>query len=168
LSRTIYALVIAAGAIRMAAPFAPHRLWALLWRRGSVLAASLIFGARAMKKVPAKNLQLKRAYDKPAAADGTRVLVDRLWPRGVKKSEAAIALWARDLAPSTDLRKWFGHDPERWSEFKSRYTAELCQHGELLEHLRRLARRGPVTLIYAARDQEHNEAVIIRDIVLRR
>ena len=121
-----------------------------------------------MKKVPVKNLKLKRAYDKPAAADGTRVLVDRLWPRGVKKSEAAIDLWAKDLAPSTDLRKWFGHDPERWTEFKRRYTAELRQHAELLEDLRRFARRGPVTLIYAARDQEHNEAVIIRDIMLVR
>ena len=81
---------------------------------------------------PGEEPQTQARHDKPAAADGTRVLVDRLWPRGVKKSEAAIDLWAKDLAPSTDLRKWFGHDPERWTEFKRRYTAELRQHTELL------------------------------------
>lgn len=120
-----------------------------------------------MKKVPAKNLQLKRAYDAPAPADGMRVLVDRLWPRGVKKEAAAIDLWAKDLAPSTELRKWFGHDPERWAEFTRRYNAELGQHTALLDELRAHALRGPVTLIYAARDQEHNEAVIIRDALVR-
>jgi uncharacterized protein YeaO (DUF488 family) len=134
--------------------------------RGLVLAQRQFDGEeRAMKKVPAKNLKIKRAYDRPAAADGTRILVDRLWPRGVKKEEAAIDLWAKDLAPSTDLRKWFGHDPKRWTEFKRRYTAELRQHAELLDDLRALADRGRVTLIYAARDQEHNEAVIIRDML---
>ena len=134
--------------------------------RGLVLAQRQFDGEeRAMKKVPAKNLKIKRAYDRPAAADGTRILVDRLWPRGVKKEEAAIDLWAKDLAPSTDLRKWFGHDPKRWTEFKRRYIAELHQHAELLDDLRALADRGRVTLIYAARDQEHNEAVIIRDML---
>ena len=117
-------------------------------------------------KVPAKNLKLKRAYEAPAAADGTRVLVDRLWPRGLKKERAAFDLWAKDLAPSNELRKWFGHDPERWAEFKRRYTAELRQHTELLDDLRALALRGPVTLIYAARDEEHNEAVVLRDVLL--
>jgi len=116
-------------------------------------------------KVPKKNVRLKRAYDAPEAADGTRVLVDRLWPRGVKKEKAAIDLWAKDLAPSTELRKWFGHDPERWSEFKRRYTVELHDHAGALDDLRGLARRGPVTLIYAARDQEHNEAVILQDLL---
>jgi uncharacterized protein YeaO (DUF488 family) len=116
-------------------------------------------------RVPKKNVKLKRAYDEAAAADGTRVLVDRLWPRGVKKEKAAIDLWAKDLAPSTELRKWFGHDPARWSEFKRRYTAELRDHASELDDLRGLARRGPVTLIYAARDQEHNEAVILRDML---
>jgi uncharacterized protein YeaO (DUF488 family) len=119
-----------------------------------------------MATIPAKNVKLKRAYDRPAAADGTRVLVDRLWPRGVKKADAAIDRWAKDLAPSTDLRKWFGHDPDRWSEFQRRYRAELRHNAELLDELRRLARRGAVTLIYAARDQEHNEAVIIRDMLV--
>jgi uncharacterized protein YeaO (DUF488 family) len=117
-------------------------------------------------KVPAKNVALKRAYDPPAPTDGMRVLVDRLWPRGVKKEAAAIDLWAKDLAPSTELRKWFGHDPERWVEFTRRYEAELAQHTERLDELRAHARRGRVTLIYAARDQEHNEAVIIRDALV--
>lgn len=116
--------------------------------------------------VPAKNVRLKRAYEKPDAMDGTRILVDRLWPRGIRKEAAAIDLWAKDLAPSTDLRKWFGHDPGRWVEFKRRYTAELHAHTQTLDELRKLARHGPVTLVYAARDQEHNEAVIIRDMLV--
>ena len=99
------------------------------------------------------------------AADGTRVLVDRLWPRGVKKDVAAIDLWAKDLAPSAELRKWFGHYPERWSEFRRRYGAELCKHTRQLDDLRALARRNTVTLIYAARDREHNEAVILYDLL---
>jgi uncharacterized protein YeaO (DUF488 family) len=117
-------------------------------------------------KVPAKNVVLKRAYDTPAPTDGMRILVDRLWPRGVKKEAAAIDLWAKDLAPSTELRKWFDHDPERWTEFTRRYKTELGQHTELLDELRTRAQHGPVTLIYAARDQEHNEAVIIRDTLV--
>jgi uncharacterized protein YeaO (DUF488 family) len=84
----------------------------------------------------------------------------------VKKDAAAIDRWAKDLAPSTGLRKWFGHDPARWSEFKRRYMAELRPHSELLDELRALARRGPITLVFAARDTEHNEAVIIRDLLV--
>ena len=117
-------------------------------------------------KVLAKNVKLKRVYDEPVTADGMRILVDRLWPRGVKKEAAAIDLWAKDLAPSTELRKWFGHDPARWAEFKRRYTTEVRQHAELLDKIRKLARRGTVTLIYAARDHEHNEAVIIQDMLV--
>jgi uncharacterized protein YeaO (DUF488 family) len=117
-------------------------------------------------KLLAKNVKLKRAYDDPVAADGLRILVDRLWPRGVKKDAAAIDLWAKDLAPSTELRKWFGHDPGHWEGFRRRYTAEIRQHREQLDKIRTLARRGTVTLIYAARDQEHNEAVIIRDMLV--
>lgn len=118
-------------------------------------------------KVPAKNVKLKRAYDDPVAADGMRILVDRLWPRGVKKEAAAIDLWVKDLAPSTELRKWFGHDPARWTEFRRRFTAEIRQHAEVIDKIRQLARRGTITLIYAARDQEQNEAIIIRDILVR-
>lgn len=117
-------------------------------------------------KVPVKNVRLKRAYDEPAPVDGVRILVDRLWPRGLKKAAAAIDLWVKDLAPSTELRKWFGHETARWPEFERRYTTEVRQHVDLLEKIRKLARRGIVTLIYAARDQEHNEAVIIRDILV--
>jgi len=114
----------------------------------------------------AKNIKLKRAYDDPVAADGMRILVDRLWPRGVKKATAAIDFWAKDLAPSTALRKWFGHDPARWTEFRRRYIAEIRQHTEQFDRIRKLARHDTVTLIYAARDQEHNEAVIIRDLLI--
>jgi len=117
-------------------------------------------------RVPSKNVRLKRVYEEPEAADGTRILVDRLWPRGVKKEAAAIDFWAKELAPTSNLRKWFRHDPNRWAEFKRRYTAELRENAEGLDEFRTLARRGPITLIYAARDQEHNEAVIIRDMLV--
>ncbi|KAB0266527.1 DUF488 domain-containing protein [Microvirga brassicacearum] len=119
-------------------------------------------------KVPAANVKLKRAYEDPAPADGVRVLVDRLWPRGVKKEDAAIEQWAKDLAPSTDLRKWFGHDPARWDEFRKRYADELRRHPEEVGQLRDLARRGQVTLVYAARDELHNDAVVLRDFLLER
>jgi uncharacterized protein YeaO (DUF488 family) len=117
-------------------------------------------------KAPARDVKLKRAYEKPAATDGARILVDRLWPRGLTKDAAALDSWAKDLAPSTELRKWFGHDPARWAEFKRRYAAELRQHSALLDALRQRAELGPVTLVYAARDEEHNEAVVLRDTLL--
>jgi uncharacterized protein YeaO (DUF488 family) len=109
---------------------------------------------------------LKRAYEPPTAADGTRILVDRLWPRGVKKAHAAIDYWAKDLSPSTELRKWFGHDPTRWQEFRRRYAAELRRRPDQLERLRDLARQGSITLVYAARDELHNDAVVLRDVLL--
>ncbi|MCC6312378.1 MAG: DUF488 domain-containing protein [Thermomicrobiales bacterium] len=116
--------------------------------------------------VPADNVRLKRAYAPEEPSDGQRILVDRLWPRGVSKARADLADWMKDLAPSTELREWFGHDPVRWEEFARRYRAELAQHPEAVEQLRDLARKGPVTLIYGARDQEHNEAVVLRDVLL--
>jgi len=122
--------------------------------------------AKTPGKVPDKNIKLKRAYDPPTSADGTRVLVDRLWPRGVKKDAAAIDQWVKDIAPSTELRKWFGHDPERWTEFKRRYTAELRRHTGELDELRTLARHGKLTLVYGARDEEHNQAVVIRGLLV--
>jgi uncharacterized protein YeaO (DUF488 family) len=112
------------------------------------------------------NIGLKRAYERPAAGDGTRILVDRLWPRGVKKAHAAIDHWAKDLSPSTELRKWFGHDPARWQEFRRRYAAELRRRPDQLDRLRDLARKGPITLVYAARDELHNDAVVLRDVLL--
>jgi uncharacterized protein YeaO (DUF488 family) len=115
-----------------------------------------------------ENVRLKRAYESPSADDGTRVLIDRLWPRGVKKTDAAIDHWMRELAPSTELRKWFGHDPARWEEFRRRYIAELRENGEELSRLRDMAQEGVVTLVYAARDEAHNDAVVLKEILLER
>lgn len=119
------------------------------------------------KHIPAARLRLKRAYEPPARGDGTRILVDRLWPRGLKKDGAALDHWMKDVAPSPALRKWFGHDPERWSEFRRRYAAELRAQAEPLDTIRALAHAGPVTLVYAARDEEHNHALVLRDVLLK-
>ncbi|HEX6993958.1 MAG TPA: DUF488 domain-containing protein [Gammaproteobacteria bacterium] len=113
-------------------------------------------------------IRLKRVYDEPAKADGTRVLVDRIWPRGVRKDEAAIDEWLKEIAPSTELRKWFGHAPERWEEFRKRYEAELAENEQAVERLLDLCRRGDVTLVYAARDDEHNNARVIKELLERR
>lgn len=110
------------------------------------------------------NVTLKRAYEAPAAADGERVLVDRLWPRGLAKVKARIDLWLKDVAPSTELRQWFGHDPEKWPEFEKRYRAELKGNSALSE-LRTLSRQRHVTLVYAAKDELHNEAVVLKRIL---
>ncbi|MBK5198485.1 MAG: DUF488 family protein, partial [Methyloceanibacter sp.] len=110
-------------------------------------------------KVPAGNVKLKRAYEPPAAEDGTRILIDRLWPRGISKERAAIDQWIKDISPSTALRKWFGHDPARWNEFRRRYAKEVQQNASLLGELRTLARKGPITLVYSAHDEVDNDAV---------
>lgn len=112
-------------------------------------------------------IELKRVYEPKGATDGLRILVDRLWPRGLSKEQAAVDRWLRDLAPSTELRRWFGHDPARWDEFRRRYVGELQEHGDLLEEVRSLARRGRVTLLYAARDEAHNDAVALRELLLK-
>jgi uncharacterized protein YeaO (DUF488 family) len=114
------------------------------------------------------NVKLKRAYEPVTAGDGTRILVDRLWPRGVAKVDAAIDEWAKDISPSTALRKWFGHDPARWQEFCRRYAVEVQDHGEQLSRLRALATEAPITLVFSARDEVHNDAVALRDILLGR
>jgi uncharacterized protein YeaO (DUF488 family) len=119
-------------------------------------------------RIAARDIRLKRAYEPPSAADGTRILVDRLWPRGVSKSAAAIDRWMKDIAPSTALRQWFGHDPDRWGEFRRRYTAELRARPDKLAELRTAARAGPITLVFAARDERHNDAVVLRDVLLGR
>ena len=116
--------------------------------------------------IPPENLQLKRAYDPAAPSDGTRILVDRLWPRGVSKERADLAEWMKDIAPSTALREWFGHDPARWAEFQTRYRAELADHQAELDQIRALARKGMVTLVYSARDEAHNDAVVLRHVLL--
>lgn len=112
------------------------------------------------------NIRLKRAYAPVDAGDGIRILVDRLWPRGIRKDRAAIDHWMKDIAPSTALRQWFGHDPAKWAEFRRRYAAELSGKPELLAELRALIAAGPVTLVYAAHDEVHNDAVMLREYLL--
>jgi uncharacterized protein YeaO (DUF488 family) len=119
-------------------------------------------------KIPAANIKLKRAYDAPSPGDGTRILVDRLWPRGISKQKAALDRWMKEIAPSTELRKWFDHDPKRWTEFRRRYAEELREHSDLVAELRSLAREGTVTLVYAAHDETHNDSVVLRDVLLGR
>ena len=119
-------------------------------------------------RIPASHVKLKRAYDAPLIDDGKRILVDRLWPRGVLKAEAGIEQWMKEIAPSTELRKWFGHEPAKWDEFCRRYVEELHRNEELLDQLRRLARKGTVTLVYSAHDEAHNDAIVLRDVLLGR
>ena len=119
-------------------------------------------------KVAAANVKLKRAYEPPAAEDGARILIDRLWPRGVSKEHAALDLWMKEISPSAELRKWFGHDPAHWEEFRDRYAEEVHQRPDLLDQLRSLARQGPITLVYSAHDEVHNDAVVLRDLILGR
>ena len=107
-------------------------------------------------------VRIKRVYDAPEAGDGERILVDRLWPRGVAKAEAHIDLWLKDVAPSADLRRWFGHKPERWAEFQKRYLAEL-KDSPAFEDLRRWVRGKPTTLLYGAKDEIHNQARVLAD-----
>jgi uncharacterized protein YeaO (DUF488 family) len=107
-------------------------------------------------------IKIKRAYDPPAASDGTRFLVDRLWPRGVKKENLPMKEWLKNVAPSQELRQWFGHDPARWHEFQRRYFAELDRTPEALAPIQEAARHGDVTLLYSAKDQEHNDAVALQ------
>jgi len=109
--------------------------------------------------------RIKRVYEKPASTDGTRVLVDRLWPRGLKKTDAKIDLWMKEVAPSTELRRWFGHEPERFTEFKRRYRKELSK--EAFGELRKLGKAKTVTLLYGARDPEMNQAAVLLEILRR-
>lgn len=117
-------------------------------------------------------IELLRVYDPGATGPhgGSRVLVDRLWPRGIRKEALAPDLWLRDLGPSNDLRHWFGHQPDRWDEFRRRYREELAQkpQQQLLDQLETLARQGPLTLLYGARDEQHNQAVVIREVLEER
>jgi len=109
-----------------------------------------------------KKLLLKRAYDSPAPSDGFRILVDRLWPRWVTKSAAQIDLWLKDVAPTTGLRKWFGHEPAKWIEFQARYRHELMENPEAVVQIIEKARHGVVTLVYAAKDMEHSHALVLK------
>lgn len=113
-----------------------------------------------------KRVQLKRIYDPPSKSDGFRVLVDRLWPRGISKERAALDDWMKTIAPSTELRRWFGHDPKRWTQFRAKYRAELQDRGPELSALRSRARKGTVTLLFGAHDVVHNEAVVLKEAVI--
>jgi uncharacterized protein YeaO (DUF488 family) len=114
-------------------------------------------------RIPA--VAVKRVYEAPADGDGLRVLVDRVWPRGLSKEKARIDHWLKDVAPSTALRQWFRHDPERWAEFRWRYRAELAQNPDALEALRSLMRGKRATLLYDARDEAHNQAVVLAEVL---
>ena len=115
--------------------------------------------------IPASHVRIKRAYEAPAPEDGARILIDRLWPRGISKQRAALDEWLKEIAPSTELRQWFGHELARWPEFQRRYKAELRGHAMEIERLRDIAAKGVLTLLYGARDQEHNDAVVLRDVL---
>ncbi len=110
-------------------------------------------------------IQLKRAYEDASESDGARFLVERLWPRGVKKQDLKLDGWLKDVAPSSDLRRWFGHDPGKWSEFRRRYIRELEQHADAWGPLLARSRRGRVTLVYSTHDTEHNNAVVLKDFL---
>ncbi|HVK18823.1 MAG TPA: DUF488 domain-containing protein [Fimbriiglobus sp.] len=112
--------------------------------------------------------KLKRAYEEPSVEDGLRVLVERLWPRGLTRERAAVDLWLKEVAPSAELRKWYGHDPAKWKEFQSRYQAELRENKVAVEQLKQKGEEGTVTLVYAARDEEHNSAVVLKKYLERR
>lgn len=108
------------------------------------------------------DIRLKRAYEPVSPADGKRILVERLWPRGVRKEQAALHEWLKDIAPSQELRRWFAHDPAKWAEFERRYIQELEGRPEQVAHLEQIVSQGPVTFVYAARDEQHNSALILK------
>lgn len=117
--------------------------------------------------VPAEHLRLKRVYEPPSPEDGVRILGDRLWPRGLTKAHAAVDRWLKEIAPSTELRQWFGHDPVRWPEFRRRYAEELHQNIAVLNEIHELAKHKTITLVFGAHDDEHNDAVVLREVLLR-
>ena len=111
------------------------------------------------------DVRIKRAYDPPVPGDGYRVLIDHVWPRGIKRDSLALDEWARELAPSDELRRWFDHRPERFQQFRARYRDELARHSEKLGDLRSRSDPGPLTVVYAARDRDHNNAVVLAELV---
>ena len=126
------------------------------------MSARLVDVGRRRRVLP---VRVKRVYDEAESSDGMRVLVDRLWPRGLSKARAAADLWLKDAGPSDALRQWFGHDPRRWKSFSRKYRAELVKRGAVLTQLMELRRRGPLTLLYGARDIAHNNALVLRDVL---
>jgi uncharacterized protein YeaO (DUF488 family) len=132
----------------------PRRLWRLCRRRANSFVLTYTM-----------NIRIKRVYEEPDEEDGTRILVDRLWPRGLTKEKAKVDLWLKGIAPSTELRKWFAHDPAKWTEFQVRYKKEINDNKEQLSLLKQAVAKGPATLVYGARDQEHNEAVVLQGLL---
>lgn len=118
-----------------------------------------------MSNCKMKTIRIKRAYDPASAEDGFRILVDRLWPRGLTKEKAAVDLWLKEIAPSTELRKWFDHDATKWEQFKSKYSKELSENPANLEIIRDHLKKQSITLLYAARDTAHNEAILLQEIL---
>jgi uncharacterized protein YeaO (DUF488 family) len=112
-------------------------------------------------------VKIKRVYEKPSKEDGMRILVDRLWARGLTKQKAAIDLWLKDIAPSTELRKWFAHDPKKWTEFRKKYLQELKENKEQVSIIKEHLKKGTVTLVYGAKDEEHNEAQVLEELLNR-
>jgi len=116
------------------------------------------------------NIKIKRVYEQPDKDDGVRILVDRLWPRGLTKEKASVDLWLKEIAPSTELRKWFAHDPNKWKSFRGRYETEIRHNDDLIKVIKVIkgkAREGTITLIYAARDEKHNEALVLKEFLER-
>ena len=111
------------------------------------------------------NIKIKRVYEQPDKKDGERILVDRLWPRGLTKEKASLDLWLKEIAPSTELRKWFAHDPNKWKSFRGRYETEIRHNDDLIKVLKQKARQGTITLIYGARDEKHNEALVLKQFL---
>lgn len=111
------------------------------------------------------NIKIKRVYEHPEKDDGTRILVDRLWPRGLTKKKASVDLWLKDISPSTELRKWFAHDPEKWKRFRARYQTEIRNNHDPIKVIKQKAREGTITLIYGARDENHNEALVLKQFL---
>jgi uncharacterized protein YeaO (DUF488 family) len=131
----------------------------IVWRRDSP------HNRRSSMSSRRKTVCLKRAYDEPSKDDGVRILVERLWPRGVSKQKAAIDVWLREIAPSPELRKWYGHDVSKWDEFRRRYRAELDQRGTLIDELKQKLGDGPATFVFAAKDPEHSSALVLKEYV---
>jgi uncharacterized protein YeaO (DUF488 family) len=113
------------------------------------------------------NINIKRAYEQTHNDDVLRILVDRLWPRGLTKEKASVDLWLKEIAPSTELRKWFAHDPDKWKRFRGRYETEIRHNHDLINVLKKKAREGTITLIYGARDEKHNEALVLKQFLER-
>jgi uncharacterized protein YeaO (DUF488 family) len=113
------------------------------------------------------NIKIKRVYEQSDKGDGVRILVDRLWPRGLTKEKASVDLWLKEIAPSTELRKWFGHDPDKWKSFRGRYETEIRHKDDLLKVLKQKAMEGTITILYGARDQKHNEALVLKQFLER-